>query len=253
MNYFLGGNDGMSEVQEKHPISMETIVLFDLEKLLVTYEKELFQCLLRKKYEQCEEVLTNFCLNLTKLPEKEQLFTARVYFISIITHLIRLQTRKECLHPQVLTDAYETISTIEEWENISEFLLQIPWFVERLKNDIISDHLLFKGNPHVEKALQLIHDHLKSDYLNVNWLAGQLSISTTHLSNLFKLHIGVNVSDYIAEQKINDIIYHLIHSNESMKTIREKYGFNNHSHFIQFFKKHKGMTPLQFLQEHLHE
>lgn len=242
----------MQQIQNKQPISLETIVLYDLEKLLVDYEEELFTCLLRKKYEQCEEILTNFCLELTKLPEKEQLFTARVYFISIITHLIRIQMHKERLHPQVLTNAYKTISTIEEWENISEFLLQIPWFVERLKNDIISDHLLFKGNPHVEKALQLIHDHLKSDYLNVNWLAEQLCISTTHVSNLFKLHMDVTVSDYIAERKINDIIYALIHSNDSVKNIRKKYGFKTHSHFIQFFKKQKGMTPLQYMQEHIH-
>lgn len=228
----------------------EPTVLFHLDEVIVSSEKKLFQYISQNNYEQCEEVLTNFCLELIVLPEKEEILVARIFFRGIITHFIRKQVREGYTQSKTLTMAFEIISTIEQWDNISEYILHIPWFIDRLQTEIITSPV-YKDNAFVEKALQLISSHLPSKHLTVKWLANQLGITTTHLSNLFKLHIGENISQFIAKRKIQDITYQMIHSNSTLKNIRETYGFTNHSHFIQFFKKHQGITPLQYIREHL--
>lgn len=240
----------MSEkVFEKNVISPETIMLFDIEKVIIKFEKKIYSNIVKRDFVQCEDNLSDFCFELLDLSDKEQLFVARTFFISIITDIIRIQAKKELLHPKVLSYAYKTISKIETWKNITEYLLAIPWFIEQLKTYIIAEHLLYEGNVHVEKALQLISHYLVGNVLNVNWLAEQLGISTTHLCNLFKLQVGTTVSKYIAQRRIEEISYELAHTNNSLQTIREKYGFSNHSYFIQHFKKIKGVTPLQYIRE----
>ncbi|MBO1003348.1 helix-turn-helix transcriptional regulator [Pseudogracilibacillus auburnensis] len=235
------------KVSEQKIISTETIIHFDLEKSIVDYERNLFSRLTRKEYEKCEEILTDFCFELLELQENKHVFINRIFFISIITDIILVYSRKNLLHPNILAHSYKTISTVERWETISEYILHIPWYIDQLKW-LLSDHFLVEGNIHVEKALQLINHYLIGDRLTVTWLAEQLGISSTHLSNLFKIQIGETISKYITKRKIEEITYELTYTNESLKTIREKYGFTSHSHFIQSFKKVKGVTPLQYMQ-----
>lgn len=183
------------------------------------------------------------------MSEIEQVFIARTFFVSVITDIIRVHNRKNLLHPRVLSYSYDVIARIEKWENISEFLLSIPWYIERLKKDIIAEHILFEGNIHVEKALQLINYNLEGNVLTVQWIAEKLQISTTHLSNVFKLQLGGTISNYIITRKLDEITYEIAYTNKSLKEIREKYGFMNHSNFIQHFKRYKGMTPLRYKQK----
>src|SRR5699024_1165050 len=126
------------------------------------------------------------------------------------------------------------------------------YFVKQIKHKITLDHLFFEGNLLVEKALSIIYNDLTNNELTVNSLAEQLNVSTTHLSNLFKKHLKMTPSDYIAQKKVHAIIEDLKQTNDSLHTIRKKFGFHNHSHFIQFFKKHTNLTPLQYIQQHVY-
>ncbi len=227
-------------------VNLESIITFDLEAIVTEFDQKIFNSLEQKEFEKCEDFLSDFCFNLLDLSEVEQVFIARTFFISIITDIIRIHNRRNLLHPRVLAHAYDVIARIEKWENLSEYLLSIHWFVERLEKDIIADQILFEGSAHVEKALYLISHHLEDSKLSVSWIAEQLDISTTHLSNLFKLQIGETVAHYITKRKIEEITYELIYTNKSLKEIREKFGYMNHSNFIQHFKRHQGLTPLQF-------
>lgn len=235
---------------KEDPISLDTILLFNLKDTLQTYEEKIFAALFKRDYTTCETLLNDFCLTMLELPEKEQLFTVRIFFISMITDILRLQIYKGELHPDALTHAYEIIYEIEQWSNISECMLHISPMMQRLTTYVISDHLIFRGNKYVEKALLLIHEHLKCKELSVNWLANKLNISATHLTNLFKQYFHVTASTYIEQKRIATIMYELTHTKQTLKEIREAFGFTSHSYFIQYFKKHTGLTPLQYVQQH---
>lgn len=230
-------------------LSVESIMIFNLEEVIAEYDKKVFLSLQKREYNQCENYLSDFCFELLDLSEEEQVLIARTFFVSIVTDIMRVKYRKKLFQPRMLSYSYDVISKIEKWGNLSEYLLSISWFIEQLKENIIADQILFDGCSHVEKALKLINHHLEGKVLTVNWLASQLQISTTHLSNLFKLQLGETVSNFIMKRKMDEIIFELTYTNQSLKEIREKYGFVNHSHFIQYFKKYKGVTPLKYKQE----
>lgn len=241
-----------SYVIEEKQFTIDPVILFQLEKSFRTYEEKLLSSIRKEDVTSAEDILLDFCMKVLQLPERERLFAARLFFTSFVTNLIRKQNNKGVLPPDKLAKAYELIYEVEQWKNISEYMLHISQFIKRVKHDIMLDHLLFNGNPLVERALTIIYNELKSNELTVNSLAKQLEVSPTHIANLFKKHLDITPSEYIAQKKIAAIITELKQSNDSLHTIRKRFGFHNHSHFIQFFKKHTHVTPLQYLQQHVY-
>lgn len=210
---------------------------------------EKLQC---KDKEALHNKFTELCFSVLDLSDKEQVFIARTFFISVVTDIIRTQSRKGTLQPQVLYKSYQTIDVIEKWENISEFILGIQWYLDVIIDDLMEHSPIIEECAYLDKAFWLINEHLRMPHLTVKWLSEQLGISTTHLSNLFKLKLGETISEYIAKKKMKEIVYEMIHTSKPLKDIREAFGFRSHSHFIQFFKKHKGQTPLKYRENILH-
>lgn len=229
-------------------IFLESIKLSYLDEMIIEYDEKVFNALRQRNYEQCERYLSDFCFELVNIPEEEQVIILKTFFVSIINDMIKIKIRKRRLHSRALAYAYGMIYTIEQWSNISEYLLSISSFVENIKSNIISTEILFEGNHHIERALTLIDEHLEGKVLTVHWLAERLNISTTYLANLFKIHLDEKVSDYILRRKMDEVIYELTYTNKILHEIREKYGFYNKSHFIKVFKKYQGITPLQYMK-----
>lgn len=202
----------------------------------------------RKNKEELEQYLSSFCFSILDLSEKDQVFVARTAFVGIITDVLRVQSRREMLQAERLAKAYEMIFNIETWENISRFILSIPDFLSLIVDELLEQTPLYDACPRIDEAMKLIQQEITSRHLTVAWLAEQLDISPTHLSNLFRLKVGMNASEYISKRKVTEIAYDIVHTSDSLAKIREKYGFTSHSHFIQYFKRHKGKTPLKYRQ-----
>src|SRR5690625_5258976 len=158
---------------------------------------------------------------------------------------MKKQGRRDQLQPKMLSHVFKVVATIDTFQNISEYLLYIPQFLETIAKEMIGNHLIIENNPHIEKILRLIDLHI-SDTLTVQWLAEQIDLSTTHITNLFKQHLDQTIPEYIMLRKVNEIAYELITSTDSVTKIYKKYGFVNQSHFTQRFKQIKGLTPLQY-------
>src|SRR5699024_12104998 len=137
-----------------------------------------------------------FCMKIVQLPEREQLFVARLFFTSFVTKIIRKQNRNGRLPSNMLANAYDLIYQIEQWENISEYMLHISTFIKQIKSNIILEHLLFRGNALVSEALTIIYTNLQSNELTVNSIAEQLDVSQTHLTTLFKEHLDQTPTEY---------------------------------------------------------
>src|SRR5699024_6353852 len=119
---------------------------------------------------------------------------------------------------------------------------------QKIQQQFLHLHETYEYNHYVNRALQLIHEHICERYVSLSWLAQKLNISTTHLSSLFKRHTGQTVHQYIIEKTMEEVAFDLRYTNAPIHVIREKYGYENSSHFIRLFKRVKGVTPLQYQQ-----
>ena len=94
-------------------------------------------------------------------------------------------------------------------------------------------------------AVNYVEQHY-TENISLKQMAEDIFVSPPYLSNLFKEKMGVNVTAYIHEVRIEKSKKLLLDSTWSIQQIAEQVGYRNEKHFMQMFKKICGMTPSQF-------
>lgn len=82
--------------------------------------------------------------------------------------------------------------------------------------------------------------------LNVNNLAESLKLSVYYLQHLFKKEVGISITKYIKDLRIQKAGEYLEDTNLSVKEIRVKVGITNDTHFFHDFKQKFGSTPTEY-------
>lgn len=101
------------------------------------------------------------------------------------------------------------------------------------------------------KVSNYIQQHL-SDSIKVEDIAKALYMGRSRLSTNFKNETGINLSDYITTQKIDEAKRLLRYSDKSFTSISTYLGFSSPSHFSKVFKQYTETTPFEYRQLHKH-
>ena len=142
-----------------------------------------------------------------------------------------------------LSDFYiihmDACSTIQEISNLHhEMALDFTGKMRLLqKNTALSKP--------VAQCIDYIYAHI-SARITVEDLAVYTNLSASYLSRLFKQNLGVSISDYIREKKIEKAQNLLRFSDFTYIQIANYLSFSSQSHFIQTFQHFVGMTPKQY-------
>lgn len=84
-----------------------------------------------------------------------------------------------------------------------------------------------------------------SENLSLDHLTAKFYMSKAYLNNIFKLHTGSTVNQYIISTRIATA-KKLLQEGIPVSLVYEKVGFNNYSHFIRTFTKMIGISPKQY-------
>lgn len=101
----------------------------------------------------------------------------------------------------------------------------------------------------VIQCVDYIYSHIK-DRITVQSLSEHTGLSCNYLSRIFKQNLGVSISEYIREQKIEKATHLLRYSDQSIIEISNYLSFSSQSHFIQIFESYTGMTPKKYRDKH---
>lgn len=129
--------------------------------------------------------------------------------------------------------------------------------VRRLHDEMVLDYTekmrkYFRrdtNSKHINSCKEYIYSHIK-ERITIEDLADVLGVSSSYLSRLFKKEVGISVSAYIRNQKIDMAKNLLRFSDYSMIDIANRLAFSSQSHFIQQFREVEGMTPKKYRDEH---
>lgn len=115
--------------------------------------------------------------------------------------------------------------------------------------DFTGKMLLLKKHTIISKSITMcieyIYNHIH-DRITIEDLAAYTDLSPSYLSRLFKKELGISVSDYIREKKIDKAQNLLKYSDFTPVEIANYLSFSSQSHFIQTFEKLVGMTPKKY-------
>ena len=94
-----------------------------------------------------------------------------------------------------------------------------------------------------------IYKHIY-DSIDHDDLANTVGLSSKYLSAQFKKEVGMTVSEYIQQTKMNEAKKLLAHSKTSISEICTLLSFNDQSYFTKVFKKGTGITPKVYRERH---
>jgi Response regulator containing CheY-like receiver domain and AraC-type DNA-binding domain len=102
----------------------------------------------------------------------------------------------------------------------------------------------------IERAVEYLHDHLHEN-ITVKEMAHAVHLNATYLSVLFKKEMGVTISDYLQQIRIERAKELLRDHDAKVYEVAERVGYQTSSYFTQQFKKWVGCTPAEFRKRRL--
>jgi AraC-like DNA-binding protein len=98
---------------------------------------------------------------------------------------------------------------------------------------------------HIVLCIDYIYSHIHSR-ITLKELADRLDLSESYLSKLFVTEVGMSISDYIREEKIDRAENMLKFSDYDIADIANYLSFSSQSHFTQTFEKQVGLSPKKY-------
>ncbi|WP_309121163.1 AraC family transcriptional regulator [Paenibacillus sp.] len=157
----------------------------------------------------------------------------------------------------LLSEMLKNGSLPQEW-NVDP---QLPAFhdVETLEEltasyfrlfDELTSRIAAKRNNKQETLVRKINELIRTRYadpsLSLNWLADELSLSSFHVSRVYRQHTLTPIVDAINQVRMEKAKELLLTTDVSIADIAERTGYTNSSYFHRMFKKSFGVTPAEF-------
>lgn len=125
-----------------------------------------------------------------------------------------------------------------EWNSHNQLLSKTP------RPEVAS---LSTNDAIVEKACNYIQKHLSGD---IDQIASQVYVSSSHLTKLFRIHLKTTVKKYVLGQRMEVARSFLMNTEISLKEITHFVGYKQPPQFSRVFKQIHGVTPKEFRQKH---
>lgn len=153
----------------------------------------------------------------------------------------------EIEHAYSLSDLYiqecERLETVEEI--ISLTTLMYLDFTERVSKSQSNQGI----SAEVFKAMQFIQNNINKTIL-VEEVASIAGYSYSYFKNIFKSEVGVTISTFIIQTRLDIAKELLAYSDYSLSYISNYLCFSSQSYFQNQFKKYVGITPLKYRKEY---
>lgn len=117
-------------------------------------------------------------------------------------------------------------------------------FTERMRDEKKKDIY----SRQITKCMDYIFDNLNQN-LQVETIAKYLDITPSYLSRLFSDEVGISLSAYIKNLRLETAAQMLIYSENEISEIAAYFLFSSQSHFTTAFQKKYGTTPKKYRNE----
>ncbi|MCU6711250.1 response regulator [Paenibacillus sp. J5C_2022] len=84
------------------------------------------------------------------------------------------------------------------------------------------------------------------DQLQLQELADQVSLNKTYMCTMFKQETGMTIWTYIVKERMKHACSLLLESSQKVYEIAHAVGYEDVNHFNKLFKKHYGLSPLEY-------
>lgn len=103
--------------------------------------------------------------------------------------------------------------------------------------------------PAITKAQSFVTDHLADD-VSLGEVSRAVNVSANYFSELFKKATGINFVDYVSRVRVEKTKHLLNDPRRQITEIAYDVGFKSLSQFNRTFRRHAGMSPREYREQH---
>ena len=172
-----------------------------------------------------------------------------LYFLEIVTSLIKLARSGGAEVEDIFGPGFTGVVSIADFRSRSEMG---QWLYNRcLKlHDLLGRQRTDSTWRTVEQAKDFIAQNYADPELSVEVLCGQLHLSPTYFSTLFKRETGMSFTAYVTKLRMDRAAALLRDTDEKTYLIAEQTGYLDPNYFSYVFKHHFGMPPSKYRAGH---
>ena len=112
--------------------------------------------------------------------------------------------------------------------------------------------VLENRSPYIEKLKNIIFENFENSDFDLTKEIKNMGYHIDYIRRRFKLETQTTPQSYLTDLRINHAKHLLVmHTCESIENISEKCGFKDSFYFSSCFKKHVGLSPLQYRKQNL--
>lgn len=171
---------------------------------------------------------------------KYDLIQIKALIIQALRHMGMSDLLLDGIHTE-FTQRIDQAASIEECQSLSEEMVRRFCRVHEGR-EIHSYPVL------VQKILLAVDMDLTQN-LTLQYFANELNVNDSYLSNLFRCEVGMTITDYVTERRINRAADLLLTTRNPIKMIAKQVGIMDVHYFSRLFKKRMGMPPSQYREE----
>lgn len=134
---------------------------------------------------------------------------------------------------------------------ISFLILSMMADMNKLQRTLVSEtsfRKLSRGEEIMSRFVKLLRQHGTRER-NIPFYARQLNLTANHLSDVVRQQSALSVKDWLNRTTITEAKVLLKHSDLMIYEIGERLNFPEPTAFNRYFKKHVGMTPLEYREK----
>lgn len=206
------------------------------------YEMSFFEYLKQGDINALEKNKFDFNTNLTGHLSDNPLRNRKYLFICFITLATRfvIDGGMEAEKAYNISDIYiQRVDLLKTTEAIDLLTDELLHYLLKKINEIKKQSIYSKS---IVKSMDYIYYHLHEP-IRVTQVAAYVNLNSSYFSTLFKKELGISVSDYIINNRIEAAKNMLKFSDYSILEISNYLAFSSQSYFTSVFNKNVGLTP----------
>lgn len=208
-------------------------------------EEKLLDHLFRFEKDEAQGAL-RIVLDFLNVHSGDKDFDAAKFYLISLSSLVARHLQKKIADPHKAfdfnIDCFKLIDLKLSRENTIDFADDLIEFYMHVFSGDKQPNLMHST---VTNVINFINENVESA-ITVEGLAKTFSVSTSHLSRIFREHTGTTLVEYIAIRKVEESQYYLRFSEDKISDISDRFYFCNQSYFTRIFKKYTGETPRKF-------
>ena len=242
----LGKQENISFSPTKSGNNKKDDLLLDMKAMERRYrlENEIMDAVSNGQAYKVNQIFTGFNERSFEKRTNDSLRNLKNYCV-IMNTLLRKAAERGGVHPmyidRVSSKFASQIEKIPSVERITNVMADM--FTEYC--ELVKKRSTENYSPIVAETIIMIDADISAD-LSLSLLAERLNISSVYLSMLFKKEIGVTLTEYIRNKRMNHAAHLLRTTNLQVQTIAMHCGIADLQYFSKQFKKQMGKTPKEY-------